>query len=131
MIYVGFFSFDGKTNDDKPMFGHFSCIVEADCPDDTGARFNKLLRSPKYQKTIFTVMKSVKIYQDSLIEVETIPKAGCLLFFSEFFGEEPMGKIDGILPGGGRGMSGFGRNYENEPKDESGPITIPPFMEFD
>jgi len=75
-------------------------------------------------------MKFVKIYLDSLIEVKTIPKAGCMLFISESFGEAPMGGIDGTLPGDEKGLSGFVRNYENEPKDESGLNTIPPFIEF-
>jgi hypothetical protein len=130
MMYVGFFSYNGKSQEDKPIYGDFACLIEADCPEDTEARFKEMLSRYKDRKIIFTRLKSVKVYQSSLIEVKTITKAGSLLSISELHGEPPKAAIDWIMPCKEKGLRPLLRKDQADRTDEFGFIHPTPFMKF-
>lgn len=110
MIYVRSFSFIGKNHAHQPLSGHFTCVVEANSPEETEEKFQKLLARYKDENNVFALLKFARIYQDSLVEVRTVPEDGGMLTISEYFGERPPGNIIGVVPGDEEGLTGFHRN---------------------
>ena len=130
MFYLGFFSFNGKDRKGEPIFGHFCCLIEANSPAETEAKFQDLIHRYKGNRKAFSTHKSTTIYQDALIEVKRIPATGSLVFIYQGYGEEPAASISGMLPAREDGLLFFERKVQTTETDEHGKEVCEPFIEF-
>ena len=97
MLFLGHFSFDERKDDGR--FGHFTCVVEAKTTGAAEKAFNKLIRSIKREKKLFTGTMGVpiEIYLDSLNEIADVPVSGVVSWYS-CYGPDGLGSISTALP---------------------------------
>ena len=97
MLFLGHFSFDERKDDGR--FGHFTCVVEAKTTSAAEKALNKLIRSMKRERKLFsgTVGVPIEVYLDSLNEIADVPAAGVISWYSSY-NPDGLGAISTALP---------------------------------
>ncbi|MGA6927265.1 MAG: hypothetical protein WBY88_16370 [Desulfosarcina sp.] len=132
MLYIGHFSFDEIDLDGNPKHGYFSCLVDADSPDDATAKFGSHIKS--MQAELEEMAGMVNVYIEEILGVKTIPAAPIITRLQSSDGEFPE-SISYTLPGViGEDVTAYGFapdvEIHDRPTDDSF-IQAEPFITFE
>jgi len=136
MLFLGHFSFNERA--DEGRFGHFACLVEAKSTGAAEKAFQKLIRSMKKERKLFSseLGVPVEIYFDSMTEVADVPATGVVSWYTSY-SPDGLGSINTALPHEDvGGCKGYFYHPSDSPdtakKIESGErYEMPPFIVFE
>jgi hypothetical protein len=114
MLFIGHFSFDEIDADGKQKHGYFSCLTDAETPDNAAAEFEAYIRNIKKQ---FDEMENVvNVYIEEILKVAQIPQTPIITRFQSSEGAFPP-SVSLSLPGvysNSIEIYGFAADVENQ-----------------
>jgi hypothetical protein len=73
MLYIGHFSYDELDEQNATRHGYFTCLVDAENPDEAVALFTEYILEKKKSKFFFANI--VKVYIEDIIKVPAVPSS--------------------------------------------------------
>ncbi len=129
MIYIAYFSTDEEDLKHGPRHGSFSCLVDADDPEDAVKKFEKHLQDIRMSGDLFSE-KKVTIFLNDIIEVDKAPRQPAVLEYQSTLGEAPP-HIGIVLPSGKtEELVSYHWQPEDVPPDKDDYV-VEPFLTFE
>jgi len=132
MLFIGHFSFDEIDSEDSQRHGYFSCIVDAENPDDAVSQFEGHIRKMKTE--VGQMGNVVNVYIEEILRFKEIPTAPIMTRLQFSDGAFPA-SVSHSLPGVfGEDVDSFGFAPDVERQEmpnDGGYIESKPFIAFD